>query len=433
VDEPAADRSPSPPSSRIAFLVRLIDRLSAIGAYPGEPQDERQRAGALILAAVLVSLLSFVWVITYLAYGEPVSAAIPFVYQVATVIGLVALARTRNFRVFRDTQFVLFLVLPAALQLSLGGFEASSGMALWSMVMPLAALAMLAARRAVRWLAAYFVVLLVLALLEPVASRNPADLPDGLRTAFFVLNIAGATLAAFSMLAYFVHQRDLAHIALGRERDRSERLLLNVLPEPIAARLKRHEGDVIADQHDEVTVLFADLVGFTAASADMPPGELVALLDRIFSRFDDVADREGLEKIKTIGDAYMLVGGLPEPRPDHAQAVARAALAIRDELDAIAGEPGCEWLELRIGIDTGPAVAGVIGRRKFIYDLWGDTVNTASRMESHGLPGQIQVSARTAAALDGAFVVEPRGTIEVKGKGPMETFLLVGTAGQTGG
>ena len=224
-----------------------------------------------------------------------------------------------------------------------------------------------------------------------------------------------------------MHQRELVHRALEAEQDRSERLLLNVLPAPIAERLKRHEG-VIAEQHDHVTVLFADLVGFTARSAAMEAHELVTLLDRIFSAFDALADAEGLEKIKTIGDAYMVAGGIPDPRPDHAQAVARMALAMRDEIAAIAASTEHGWLDVRIGIDTGPAVAGVIGQRKFIYDLWGDTVNTASRMESHGVPGGIQVTARTAAALGPGFVVRPRGTIEVKGKGPMETFLLDGVA-----
>jgi guanylate cyclase len=222
-----------------------------------------------------------------------------------------------------------------------------------------------------------------------------------------------------------VHQRELAHAALEAERERSERLLLNVLPAPIAERLKRHEG-VIAEQHDNVTVLFADLVGFTELSASMDPSTLVGLLDEIFSSFDALADAEGLEKIKTIGDAYMVAGGLPTPRVDHAEAVARVALAMREEVATIAARADRGRLSIRIGIDTGPVVAGVIGRRKFIYDLWGDTVNTASRMQSHGTPGAVQLTARAAARLEGSFELESRGTIDVKGKGPMETFTLVG-------
>jgi guanylate cyclase len=235
----------------------------------------------------------------------------------------------------------------------------------------------------------------------------------------------GVTVSAYMMLGYFVEEREKALAALQVEQARSERLLLNVLPAPIAQRLKASDG-VIAEHYDSVSVLFADLVGFTERSQVMAPGELVELLDRIFTAFDRRADAEGIEKIKTIGDSYMVAGGLPEPRPDHLAAVARTALAMRHEIADISAEPGCGWLAVRIGIDSGPAVAGVIGRRKFIYDLWGDTVNTASRMESHGVPGEIQVTERVAAALGDAFSIRRRGTIEVKGKGLMTTFLLDG-------
>jgi guanylate cyclase len=279
----------------------------------------------------------------------------------------------------------------------------------------------------VGWLVAFFTALVTLALLDPRLSQHPAQLPTGFVITFFVLNVMGVTISAYAMLGYFVEQRERARIALEAEQERSERLLLNVLPGPIAQRLKRESG-VIAEHYDAVTVLFADLVGFTERTQVMPAADLVALLDRIFSAFDREADAEGVEKIKTIGDAYMVAGGLPDRRPDHLEAVARVALAMRSEIAAIAQEPGSEWLAVRIGIDTGPAVAGVIGRRKFIYDLWGDTVNTASRMESHGLPGEIQVTERVAAALGSGFTVRPRGTILVKSKGPMDTFLLDGAA-----
>ena len=400
-----------------------LDRLSRLGARPGLSDDESLRQGTLVLASVLIAVLSTVWVVTYLALGEPWSAAIPAAHQVVTVVGLVILSRNQNFTVFRVTQFADYLILPALLQVSLGGFVASSGIVLWAIIVPLAALALVGARRAIPWLLAYLAEVIVLALLDPRLSAKPADIPPAVTTAFFVLNVMGTTLVAYFMLGYFVEQRQRVAAALEVERERSERLLLNVLPEPIAQRLKADSG-VIAEHYDEVSVLFADLVGFTERAQTMPPGELVALLDRVFSAFDRVADAEGVEKIKTIGDAYMIASGLPERRPDHLTAVIRSGLAIRDEIALIAQEPGMQWLAIRIGIDTGPAVAGVIGRRRFIYDLWGDTVNTASRMESHGLPGQIQVTERVAAALGPGFTVRPRGTIEVKGKGPMLTYLV---------
>jgi class 3 adenylate cyclase len=212
--------------------------------------------------------------------------------------------------------------------------------------------------------------------------------------------------------------------ALALEQERSERLLLNVLPAPIAERLKRAEG-VIADAFPEASVLFADLVDFTRQSRRIAPEQVVEVLDGLFSAFDELASRHGLEKIKTIGDAYMVAGGLPDPRPDHAAAVADMALAIREEV-ARHRVPGGEPLAVRIGIDTGPVVAGVIGRRRFIYDLWGDTVNTASRMESDGVAGCIQVTERTYERLRDRYRFRRRGPIVVKGKGEMVTWFLLG-------
>jgi len=214
--------------------------------------------------------------------------------------------------------------------------------------------------------------------------------------------------------------------ALQREEERSERLLLNVLPAPIATRLKQHE-DVIADGFADVTVLFADLVDFTRRSQRGSPQQVVQVLDELFSSFDQLTKRHGLEKIKTIGDAYMVAGGLPEPRPDHAQAVADLALAMQAEV-ARRSDPSGQPLQARIGIDTGPVVAGVIGTDKFSYDLWGDTVNTASRMESTGVPGCIQVTERTCRRLRDGYRFKRRGLVAVKGKGEMITWFLVGRA-----
>lgn len=208
------------------------------------------------------------------------------------------------------------------------------------------------------------------------------------------------------------------------EQQKSERLLLNILPQPIAERLK--QGQVtIADNFADVTVLFADLVDFTKLSARISPRELVSLLNELFSTFDQLADRHGLEKIKTIGDAYLVVGGLPTPRPDHAEAIAEMALEMQQAVTHLSAALA-ENFSIRIGIHTGPVVAGVIGAKKFTYDLWGDTVNLASRMESHGLAGHIQVSATTYERLQDRYELEERGCIQVKGKGEVRTYLLTG-------
>jgi guanylate cyclase len=249
--------------------------------------------------------------------------------------------------------------------------------------------------------------------------------------AFFALNIIGVATTAYVLLQYFVRARDRAmaelarqHRALELEQAKSERLLLNVLPGPVAARLKEEDG-IIADACPEVTVLFADIVGFTPLSERLPAPDLVAVLDRVFGCWDALASEYGVEKIKTIGDAYMVAAGIPLSRADHAEVIAELALAMEPEIERVAGETRFP-LQVRIGIDSGPVIAGVIGRAKFIYDLWGDTVNTASRMESHAPPGTIQVTQRTYDRLRGRYQLRPRGMVEVKGKGPLNTYLLIG-------
>ncbi len=250
------------------------------------------------------------------------------------------------------------------------------------------------------------------------------------------INLATFTLGAVGALAAreldlqnrlaFLQRRIIREqmAALDAERSRSETLLLNVLPRRIADRLKEAPGVVIADRFASATVLFSDIVGFTQMSTQLPADELVKRLDAVFTRFDDIADQLGLEKIKTIGDAYMVAGGVPLARRDHAEAVCEMAIRMRDCVDAMAEELGSD-LRVRIGVHTGPVVAGVIGKKKFIYDVWGDTVNTASRMESHGVPRAIHVSDATYEATRDIYDFESRGTIAVKGKGDMDTYLLL--------
>jgi len=238
----------------------------------------------------------------------------------------------------------------------------------------------------------------------------------------------GEVIAAFNQMFQRVRKeittRREAEAKLIAEQEKSERLLLNVLPAVIADQLKQ-DLSPIASRFDEVTILFADIVRFTELSTRIPPVELVNQLNEIFSTFDQLAEKHGLEKIKTIGDAYMVVGGLPTPRPDHARAIAAMALEMQDTISKFETDTG-ETFQLRIGINTGTVVAGVIGLKKFSYDLWGDAVNLANRMESHGIPGQIQVTATTYHHLKDHFHFSERGAIVVKGRGEVEAYLLLG-------
>jgi class 3 adenylate cyclase len=247
---------------------------------------------------------------------------------------------------------------------------------------------------------------------------------------FGVLGLIASYVLEWTGRNLFVRERQL-----DQEHDRSDSLLLNVLPAPIADRLKARDeaggSEYLAEALDEVTVLFVDAVGFTGQTAKMPADQLVAALDGLFSRFDAIADRCGLEKIKTVGDAYMAVAGAPEPRADHAQAAVEMALAIREEL------PGALWptgdpIQVRMGMASGPVVAGVIGQRKFAYDLWGDTVNLASRLHGLGQPGDILVSDGVVARLGPDYLMGPEMVLDVKGLGPTPARKLLGRAGRLG-
>jgi PAS domain S-box-containing protein len=246
----------------------------------------------------------------------------------------------------------------------------------------------------------------------------------------WILENARAVRDATGALLYYegtvfdITERKLITEALRLQQEQTEKLLLNILPSSIAHRLKQEQG-IIADSFEEVSVMFADLVGFTELSSRKSPTQIVEMLNAIFSKFDQLAEQHRLEKIKTIGDAYMVVAGLPTPRSDHAEAIAQMALDIQAEIKELSIATG-ELFNLRIGIHSGPVVAGVIGIKKFIYDLWGDTVNIASRMESQGIAGAIQVTATTYDLLRENFEFQKRGVIPIKGKGTMTTYVLIG-------
>jgi guanylate cyclase len=396
----------------------VLGRLARIGASPEDSHDEALRKETLVLAAVVITALAVAWVVAYSVLGLYGSAAIPLSYQIVSVINLIIFAKTKRYRVFRACELGLSLVLPFVLQLNLGGFVPSSGVVLWSFTAPLGALLFAGRQEAIRWFVAFLVLVGLSAALDPLLT-NEFDIPRQVVTLFFAMNVLGVTGTCYFLLHYFVGERDRAAEVIAAERERSERLLLNVLPEPIADRLKAGES-LIADGAPEVGVLFADIAGFTPMSEAMAPEAIVRLLNEVFTLFDQLAVDHGLEKIKTIGDAYMVASGLWERGERHAVELARMALEMQRETRRFG------TLQLRIGIDIGPVVAGVIGRSKFIYDLWGDTVNTASRMESHGIPGTIQVTDRAHACLAEAFEFEDRGPIEIKGKGRLRTYFLIG-------
>ena len=394
----------------------LVDRLGRIGAASTDGDDLGVRKRFLVLCSIFVLPPGVIWGLTYVAFAEPVAGAIPLGYSVVSAVAIIAFALTRNFAAFRTTELLLILLLPFLLQFALGGFVPSSAVIIWAMLCPFGALVFGDLRSAFRWFAAFVALVVISAGLQSRATNN---LPPALVTGFFVLNVTVVATIVFVLLATFVRQ-------IAREHARAESLLLNILPASIARQLKRAPG-VIADPYPEATILFADAVNSTPLTSSLAPRAMVALLDEYIGRFDELARRHGAEKIRTIGDNWMGVVGVPIAHSDHASRAASLALDMLEFVNERRGR-GDTCLEFRIGINSGPVVGGVIGRDKFVFDIWGDAVNVAARMESTSVVGRIQVGPGSYPLLKNAFALEPRGVISVKGKGEVETWFLLGRA-----
>ncbi|MGH3541923.1 MAG: adenylate/guanylate cyclase domain-containing protein [Mycobacterium sp.] len=385
-----------------------------IGATATETNETAlQKRLAVVLCAGTLPL-TVLWSVIYLLMHVPFAAAVPAFYSIFTVVSTAFFAWSRNLEFYRFTQLLLILILPWLLTIALGGFRQSSVVIIWAALCPLGSLLLEDLRRTLLWIVGFVALLVVTALLQP--HLTPADLPDAFVTWFFALNVGTVIAITFGLLYYFVGRRNFF-------QERSEMLLLNILPKEISEALKT-EPRAIAAHYDGASILFADIVEFTPMAATMTPLSLVDLLNDVFQCFDVLVDKYDLEKIKTIGDCYMVAAGVPRQRADHARALVNLALDMRDEIDRRTF--GGRRLDFRIGINSGPVVAGVIGHKKFIYDLWGETVNMASRMESHGQSGAIQITRNTFALISAEFDCEARGAIEVKGAGHVETWCVTG-------
>ena len=393
---------------------QLFDLTGRIGLAAGDSDETalRKRVAIALFAGTLPFTIA--WSVIYLAAGAPLAAAIPGFYSVFTPLNTFIFARTRNLAVYRFTQLLFVLILPWLVMIALGGFRPSSAVILWATLSPLGSLLLDDLRRTLFWIAGFAALLIAGAILEPYLS--PAPLPETFVRWFFVLNLGMVTIIIFGLLYYFVDRRNFF-------QERSEMLLLNILPREISEILKARPR-TIADQFPAASILFADVVDFTPMAASMTPMELVDLLNEVFQSFDDLVETYDLEKIKTIGDCYMVASGAPRPRADHASAMVKLALDMRT---AIAERRfGGRQLSFRIGINSGPVVAGVIGRKKFIYDLWGEAVNLASRMESHGKSRCIQITRATYELVKDEFDCEALGSIDVKGTGPTDVWHVIG-------
>ena len=418
----------SPTTSRSTFA----ERLRTAGIEPTDDEQLRLNKSLLVFATGIVSVTSMVWLNIYWVLGPQLSSTYPFAFNLLLVGNLLLYIRSGNFEFFRVSQLGLLLFIPFAMQWSIGTFIDASGVVLWGLLAPVGAILMLGPRGSLVW----FLIWVFFTALSGLGDYYLIDLAKPtvpLRTSvvFFALNFMAVSSMIYMLLRHSIMEQqkirsrlENAHKMLAVEQERSERLLLNILPGPIAERLKNSD-QTIADGFADVTVMFADIVNFTQVAEGMAPAQVFAMLNRIFSAFDELAEQFGLEKIKTIGDAYMVAGGLGGSAENYSAAIADMAVAMRDLLrnDFAVNS---SHLEVRIGMGTGPVVAGVVGKKKFIYDLWGDTVNIASRITSEGVPSMIQTDVTTYKRLNEEFEFDEPQVIYLKGKGEMTVYRLVG-------
>jgi guanylate cyclase len=401
----------------------LLNYIVRIAGDPDDTDEHRLRKSLLVGGSMMLVLAGSLWGTAYIVLGEPLAGIIPWIYSLLAAVNLIIFNFTRKYNVFLTSQLLLILLLPFFLMVALGGFINSSAVILWSLLAPFGSLIFASVRRPVHWLLAYLTLLLLSGYLQPFV-RAANNLPQYYLITFFILNIAAVSIIAFTLLYYFVGRTNRAMSLLRVEQEKSDRLLLNLLPKEVGQRLK-DGASIIADQYDSASVMFADMVDFTRLSIEIPPKDMVELLSTIYSSFDTMVERYGVEKIRTIGDNYMVAAGIPKGMLNHAQVLARLALEMNAFVNKLAAERGMN-LSFRFGINSGSLIAGVIGHQKFHYDVWGDAVNTASRMESQGEPGRIQITQNTYELVKDYFDCERHGCIEVKGKGPMDTWYLTG-------
>lgn len=416
-------------------------RLQTAGIEPTDSEDLRLSKSLLMLTTGLISMAIILWVLIYSMLGPNFSSTLPFAFQLLLAGNMLLFIKTRNYDFFRVSQLGFFLFLPFVAQWN-GTIISTSGISLWALLAPVGAILCIGPRQSIGWFIAWAVLTAVSGamdfyLADYSLAAQKSNVPMSTTVVFFTLNFISISAIIYTLLSFSIAEKlkmqkslEKAHGQIRLEQERSEKLLLNILPGPIADRL-RNSDKTIADGFADVTVMFADIVNFTQVAANMSPSQVFTMLNRIFSAFDELAEQYGLEKIKTIGDAYMVAGGLNEDIEDYAAAVADMAIAMRDLLRRDF-TINASHLEVRIGIGTGPIVAGVLGKKKFIYDLWGDTVNIASRITAEGVPGMIQCDTTTYHRLSPNFDFHEPQTIYLKGKGNMTVYRLVGRKNGSG-
>jgi class 3 adenylate cyclase len=420
-----------PVAAHSAPTASLLGRLASGIVDDSDNEELRLRKTILLFASGATAIAAFVWLGIYWLMGLKLPTTIPFLYQVLTALILGIYLKTRNFDFYRMAQLALFLFAPFVIQWSIGSFVNSSGIVLLALLAPVGAMVVYGPRESIPWFAAYVVLTILSGLFDYyLADGTLSGVPMRTVAVFFVLNFTILSSIVYLLLRYFVMTKDMfqadlsrQHVLLREAQEQSEQLLNTILPPKIAQRLKRQ--DTIADGHPDVTVMFADIVNFTRMAEEENPKEVVAFLNTVFRRFDELAEKHGVDKIKTIGDAYMVAGGLSGEGSQYVDSVVDMALDML-RLAAIDEEMKKYNVAFHIGVATGPVFAGVIGAKRFTYDLWGDTVNIASRITAEATANMILVDSMTYRRLRQRYRFDEGREVTVKGKGSMTIYQLTG-------
>jgi class 3 adenylate cyclase/uncharacterized membrane protein (UPF0136 family) len=424
----------------------LLQRLGRAAVRDDDSEDLRLRKTLLMFASGLMNMAAIVWLAIYWLLGQKLPTTIPLAYQLLSSLILVIYLRTQNFDFFRFAQLSLFLFAPFVIQWSIGSFVNSSGIVLLALLAPVGAIVVYGAKESIPWFVAYVVLTALSGVFDYfLADGEAAGMSMKTVAVFFVLNFTILSSIVYLLLRYVLQQKEAfqaqlfqqldlvkefqqelsrQHELVQAEQRKSEQLLTNVLPSHIAQRLKQDQS-TIADSFADVTVMFADIVDFTGMTEQLTPKEVVALLDDVFTRFDRLAEKHGVDKIKTIGDAYMAAGGLSGNGNQYADAVVDLAMEML-HLTRNDDKLRLYDIQFHIGIATGPVIAGVIGSKRFVYDLWGDTVNIASRITAEALEGEIMVDRLTYRRLATRYDFGEPLELTFKGKGKMTVYRLQG-------
>lgn len=395
----------------------MLDKLKSFAKEDADSQELAFRKLLILLIASMCSMCGVVWsLMYYYVFGAGVIAALPISFTVIVGTCIIASHYTRNYKIVVYAQLTCIMWITAFIQWTIGSMDQSGFVIAWAFLAPLGAVIFLSKWQSVIWMLMFLFILVVSAVFEPALLGYKSYVSNGVRTLFYIMNIGTSLTVVFAASAWFMN-------SIQQEKKRSDSLLLDILPAEVAEELKV-KGYSDAKQFDEVTVLFTDFKGFTTHAENLSAHDLVKEINECFSAFDNILHKHNIEKIKTVGDAYLAASGLPVANPNHAKDTVNAAIEIRDfMLNRRKENP--DSFEVRIGIHSGHVVAGIVGVKKFAYDIWGDTVNTAARMEQNSEAGKINISETTYGLVKDKFSCEYRGEIEAKNKGKLKMYFVV--------